>query len=338
MRRFLAQMSAFWLIQAAIFAAFFAIYTRRTDDYLAASLDKERRLKTLPGPRLVLVGASNLAFGIDSAVLERRTGLRCVNMGLYAFLGLPFLFAEARDGLRPGDVVVLALEYHFYTHEQILYGQPMRWNDFFRLNPWASRHAPRGAVRHFPRIFSGWLGGFALVVREHDLGAFSHFVREAIAPTRLPPNAVYARHQFNKAGDLKMHREHLPGAVPATPLPLGANPAPAVTADAVALVERFVQCCRRRGVAVFLAAPVYPQPHYEAQKAALEEIQATLCRRVGAPLLVKGEEAALPLDRFFDTNYHLTSRGAVERSELLGRRLAETLDQPGQHSDQPPAH
>jgi hypothetical protein len=336
MRRFLAQMGVFWLIQAAIFAAFWAVYTRRTDDYLAASLDKERRLKTLPGPRLVLVGGSNLAFGIDSAVLERRTGRRCVNMGLYAGLGLPFLLGEARDGLRPGDVVILALEYPFYLSELWLDGRLAQWKDLFQVNPWASRHAPRGAARCVLVKCSGWLGGFALVMRGDDLGAFSHVIREAIAPTPPALGPAYARHQFNEAGDVSMHREHVPGLVTALPVPVEANPA--VTGRAVAIIEAFVRQCRRHGIAVYLAAPVYPRPHYEAQRAVLEGIQATLCRGVSAPLLVKAHEAALPLDRFYNTNYHVTSKGAVERSELLAWRLAQALGQPEQFSDRPPAH
>ena len=70
------------------------------------------------------------ANGHEQRILEpaeRHTGRRCVNMGLFAGLGLPFMFGEARDGLRPGDVVVLSPEYHFYLSEPLLHGQLTQW-------------------------------------------------------------------------------------------------------------------------------------------------------------------------------------------------------------------
>ena len=64
---------------------------RRTsgdDNYLAAVLEKDRLIRSTPSPKIVLVGGSNLAFGIDSKKIEDSLGLRVVNMGLYAKLGL----------------------------------------------------------------------------------------------------------------------------------------------------------------------------------------------------------------------------------------------------------
>src|SRR5690348_8879721 len=107
MRRFLLYLALFWLVQAALFAFCFWLRGHRSDNYLAATRDKEWRLATLPGPRVVFVGGSNLPFGLDSDVIERQTGRRVVNMGLYVHLGLEFMLNEASAGLREGDVVVL---------------------------------------------------------------------------------------------------------------------------------------------------------------------------------------------------------------------------------------
>jgi hypothetical protein len=101
MRRLLFQAILFGAIQLGLFLALWQMAARNTDDYLAASLDKEYRLATLPGPRVVFVGGSNVAFGLDSAIIERWTGRRSVNMGLYVNLGLPFMLDEVRAGLRP---------------------------------------------------------------------------------------------------------------------------------------------------------------------------------------------------------------------------------------------
>ncbi len=86
----------------------------------ATVLDKERLLKEAPSPRLVLVGGSGLAFGIDSPTLEQELGgeYSVVNMGLHAGLGLDFMLNEALDGLREGDVVVLSPEYDIVWRDE----------------------------------------------------------------------------------------------------------------------------------------------------------------------------------------------------------------------------
>src|SRR5690554_8180171 len=51
------------------------------NDYALASNLKHDRLEALSGNRVVLVGGSNLAFGIDSKAIEAAVGCPVVNMG-----------------------------------------------------------------------------------------------------------------------------------------------------------------------------------------------------------------------------------------------------------------
>jgi hypothetical protein len=125
---------------------------------------------------------------------------------------------------------------------------------------------------------------------------------------------------------VKVLRGPRPDLSSVQPHAVGADPE--VTLRAAALIEAFVQECRQRGIAVYLTAPAFPRPRGESQVRIVQEIESLLCRNVTAPLLVTARETALPLDRFYDTPYHLTSRGAAERSELLGRRLAQALGRP----------
>jgi hypothetical protein len=332
MRRFLVQMALFWLIQAAIFAAFFWARGRRSDSYLAASHDKEQRLATLAGPRVVFVGGSNLAFGLDSATIERCTGRRSVNMGLYVALGLPFMLDEVRAGLRPGDVVVLALEYFLFTSDAHLTGRLMDWGKLFRVNPLAVHHgkAVAGSLSGFREEVCK---GLDQVFRGDGLGMIGEVVHSAFHPVRR--DGDYARHNFNEAGDIAVFRERTPDRPPVPPE--GACRNPAVTARAAALVGAFARECRQRGVAVFLAMPVFPRPDYDKHAAILDEIEAVLRRDVPVPILVTAREATLPPDCFHDSGYHLTTRAAVQRSELLGQRLAQALAQPEWTPDEGPA-
>lgn len=69
---------------------------------LAAESDK---------PRLILVGGSAAAFGVDSALLARELpDYQPVNFGLYAALGTRVMLDLSIKELRPGDLVVIMPE------------------------------------------------------------------------------------------------------------------------------------------------------------------------------------------------------------------------------------
>ena len=71
--------------------------TRASDDnYLAAVLEKDRLIRSTPSPKIILVGGSNLAFGIDSRMLRDSLNVNIVNMGLYAKLGLRYMLAQVK--------------------------------------------------------------------------------------------------------------------------------------------------------------------------------------------------------------------------------------------------
>src|SRR5690606_31597265 len=52
------------------------------NDYAKAAGLKRQRLASLPGPKVVMIGGSNLAFGVDSPLVEQITGCPVANMGM----------------------------------------------------------------------------------------------------------------------------------------------------------------------------------------------------------------------------------------------------------------
>jgi hypothetical protein len=322
MRRFLVKLALFWLIQAALFAGLYQLYVRRNTSYLAALRDKEDRLAGLPGQRIVLVGGSNLNFGIDSSIIERRTGRRVVNMGLFAALGLQFMLDEVRDHLRPGDVVVVCSEYMSLLSESYYLGEQMDWPQLFRVHPGT-------VLRHPPQA--------SLVARKdripNVLAELATVVREAISPAQ--PQAIYSRRRFNVYGDVAGERERTPATPPVVGPSYGFDP---TTSGRIAeRLNRFTEQCRGHGVEVVLAFPVFPGRDYEKQADSLEALEAFFRQKLVAPILVGGREACLPIDRFFDTEYHLTLAGTRERTELLAERLARHLGVPGRSPEAAPA-
>ncbi len=79
--------------------------------YFGALRDKHHRLNALPSPKIVFIGGSNLAFGLDSTLIEQSFHRPVVNMGLCASFGLRFMLEEIKDHINSGDTIVIVPEY-----------------------------------------------------------------------------------------------------------------------------------------------------------------------------------------------------------------------------------
>ncbi|MBO4337416.1 MAG: hypothetical protein J5842_05020, partial [Lachnospiraceae bacterium] len=76
-------------------------------NYQAAMLDKVARLKATEGERIILIGNSNLAFGMDSQMLEQALGKPVINMGLHGGTGNCFNERAALLDVHEGDLYVI---------------------------------------------------------------------------------------------------------------------------------------------------------------------------------------------------------------------------------------
>src|SRR5580765_4786846 len=71
----------------------------------------------IASPKLLVVGGSNAAAGIDASTLGEALRARAFNFSLFATFSPGFQLFEARKVLRPGDAALLAFEYLAYQYE-----------------------------------------------------------------------------------------------------------------------------------------------------------------------------------------------------------------------------
>ncbi|MDE5616676.1 MAG: hypothetical protein K2I78_02685, partial [Clostridia bacterium] len=151
--------------------------------YLAAMADKHDRLHSLDGKKIILVGGSSMAFGIDSKAIEKEIGMPVVNMGLYAALGSKTTLDLTESGIKKGDIVVFAPEmdtqaYSLYTDAQIML---------------QTLEAKRSMISDIP--LKEWAGLF---------NALPQYVSESkkLASSGIPePTNAYSRSAFDEYGD-----------------------------------------------------------------------------------------------------------------------------------------
>lgn len=287
-----------WLVSA--FALMFAVQllvmsTIARDDRLGAIADKHRRLAQLTSPRLILVGGSNLAYGVNSARLENLTGRQVVNMAVQGSLGARFMVAEVAKEMRQGDVIYVALEYeHFFRLPVDGEATLLR---SLTVNPrLATLLTPQQAlklVRLVPEVLQENVESLAFQV---------------INPLRGRPNL---RFQFDRYGDFVGHQ----GRSTRNPHLTRAKEARAIQPDLLTVLRDFDNVARAAGAQVVFGFPAV------AESAA--PVGAARIREALQGLQVVGQPAdfVFPDSYFYDTAYHLLFERRDERTDRMAAQL-----------------
>src|SRR5258708_4717199 len=114
MRRFLVKLLLFTgFVSLLIFILSIDIDKKSCQtSFMAAMIDKHNRLNSIKGPRLIFVGGSSTAFGMNSEGIQKKMKMPVINMAIIAGLGLDFILNETAAEMREGDIVVLSPEYY----------------------------------------------------------------------------------------------------------------------------------------------------------------------------------------------------------------------------------
>jgi len=290
------------------------------DNYLAAVLEKDRLIRNTPSPKIILVGGSNLAFGIDSKMMQDSLGLSVVNMGLYAKLGLRYMLAQVRPYIHSRDVVVVVPEYDQF------YGDFANGDN--TLNT-ALLYAPSDRIPDFIRSYSV----VDVVLRPRVENARRAFLQALAASVGkknefFPPdtNPVYNRHSFNEYGDVVSHRGRKgldPDSIFVKPLPPMHDFNRRTLDDLNAIEAR----AREVHANAYFMYPSYIDRSYVINVAAIDSLSRKLRGGMDMPIVGTPRDFVYPKQDFFDTRYHLTwdtrplrTQKMIELLKVTGKR------------------
>ena len=318
MRFFLRSLALFLLVGFGLWTIVLLSYRLQRPfdiEVGAVTNDKLRLLQEQASPRIVLVGGSNLNFGIDSAEIERRTGFHPVNMGLNVGDGLAFMLKNVKPWLRQGDVVVISPEYEHFGN--FFNGK----GDFLYAEV---EHSP-SMIRAF--TVANYLEvldkGFIIAgnILRYTVQRRGDLMRQQLAYVDNP----YRRDAFNQYGDLRAQTRpiSLLKQIGIKTGPAAAQVSQENIARAINSLNDFNDDCKRIGVRVFYSFPPVPPELFEKHAAVIQEIAAELRSRLQFPILDTPEEMSFPIEKFYDGVYHLTAEGSKERTNQLINELED---------------
>ncbi|HEY9785398.1 MAG TPA: hypothetical protein V6D17_08355 [Candidatus Obscuribacterales bacterium] len=316
------------VVAAVAFALFVCLPPHQgPDSYMAAINDKDAALRHAVSPKLVLVGGSNLAFGMDSQSLQRQLPVaEVVNMGLHAGFGLDYMLKEVAPHIRAGDVVVIVPEYEQFFG--MSHGHTTELFQLLEVRPQAIRCLAnteqlevlgRGLGDFLRRKFNCYEERtricFTYLKEHHSLAAFKHF----FDPT--PVLVPYTRSSFNQRGDVVAHKTLPAPGFGEMKMTCAAEP----DRDAIDTINSFAEAAIKQHARVFLCPPCIPRKLYLENRSQLGALYKELSCELRVPILSSFDSYVLPDQFFYDTYYHLTAGGIDYRVRRMAFDLRQEL-------------
>lgn len=91
-------------------------------------------LANTPSPRIIILGGSSVAFGVDSRRIKDSLGVNVVNFGLHGGIGVRFMLEDYLAFARKDDILLMPIEYaNFYNGGN---GSESVWAQFMMATRW----------------------------------------------------------------------------------------------------------------------------------------------------------------------------------------------------------
>jgi len=289
---------------AALYLGLPSVYA---DTFVGELQDKFDRLNSICERKIVIIGGSSVAFGIDSEAMEREIGIPVVNFGLYASLGTKLMLDLSRSNIGSEDIIVIAPEmspqtlslyFNAETTLQAIDGRP-------------------DMLKYIPRENYEDLIGGAFGVAASKLG----YIISGHRPTNT---GAYTKSCFDEYGDNDYERPYnvMTAVEPSITLDFFYNGEDSAVSDYeefIDYVNEYVAFCEERGASVYFSfSPM--------NRAALsdynteENIYAfydNLATSLHCPVISDINECIMDEGYFFDSEFHLNDSGVTVRTVRL---------------------
>lgn len=277
-----------------------------SNTYNASLVDKMHRLKNTESPKIVLIGNSNLAFGIDSQRMEEELGMPVVNMGFLGSLGNEFHERMILGNIGEDDMVVIS--HTTYSDDNSIGYAPAVWITLDCNRQLFTLLRPQDYITALP--------------------AYPNYLRNAIflkisGKGNMDTKDSYSRNAFNEYGDdivrvesSRMNsREYFENNEELLP---EIND---ICVKRLNALNDYVEGC---GATMMVAGfPIAVGEYTQFDKEDINTFQKELGYYLDCNVVSNFEDYMYSYDLFYDQMYHLNEEGVAIRTEQLIDDLKE---------------
>jgi hypothetical protein len=285
-------------------------YTGFSYYYMMGLRLKHERAKCITTPKIMFVGGSSYAYGIDSEFMENNTSVPVVNLGLHGGFGVPYILEEAKSLMRKGDVIFLCIEYFMGDGDYRLLQETFKY--FPEVADFQQFPLKRDVISHINETRKGlhnWANN-----REKDKYSDDDI---SIAKAASHGQKVEGVH-FNKYGDINFNYKESEYSMS----PEQTKYSFRYWGVEIELMNEFMAEAKAKGVDVYFSYPPHAKSSFDKNVENFAETDKEIRRDLKIEILNTPEQLAFEDSFFYDTEYHLTAKGRDLRSKIMLETIA----------------
>ncbi len=278
-----------------------------TEGYLAEYSNKKNLLEKTSGDRIIIVGGSNVAFGIDSNLIHATTNYQTINMGLQAGLGLRFMLSDVLPYIQKGDIIILSPEYEQFGET---YNGGIQNTLLYATDPTSAKNIT--STHQIPGLIS-----HTLMLLQIESAEIQRRIKREPEKCK-EKTGVYCKSSFNDFGDIVSHHTKEPINIKQRTVTMyNKNP----STESLRGIAMFAHKATKKGALVVFSFPPLATRYFDANSATIEQYEAAIKTIPFLVVLDKPSDHRYDESLFFDTEYHLSMEGKEERTRRLLSKL-----------------
>lgn len=286
------------IIPVSVVITGFCVAPQFSETYYGELGEMYDKLRTTKGKKIVIIGTSGVAFGVDSALIEqelRSAGQEYTvcNFGLYGAIGTKVMFDLSEDYIKKDDIVLFVPELSAQTLS-LYYSAKEMW---------------RAADGHY-----NILTDIAKENMAETVGSFAAFTAEKVkyaGSGGVKTEGVYARASFDDNCDMKNADRKTNvmqgGYIPDQLISLSGE---LFSDEFLKFVNEYAAKVKKRGAKTWFSFPPMNRlAVVDGSAEAAENMFTFLCEKLDYKVISKVDKYILDAEWFYDTNFHLNSAG-----------------------------
>tara|TARA_B100000161_G_scaffold257487_1_gene221454 strand:- start:1276 stop:2244 length:969 start_codon:yes stop_codon:yes gene_type:complete len=277
-------------------------------------IKKESVKAFLDHEKIIFSGGSNIAYGIDCKILFESLGRPVINFGCMVGLGPEIIFENIKPFTRQNDIIIFCWEYETY-----LFNRTNR-----NLNYLGMIEGPQSRIKKNFSLYDRTLLRLYFPV---NLTRFSVY---SLINKNFNPNKIYAcGWQFDSLGNVTSNsgnqipeRELL-----ATPLRPLLNKL-TIHNDLYKIMRNINSFAKKNNLKLYATWPnTFEHPEYYSNHIVLKNFKTikTFWRNLKIPLVGEPYDSMYTSEFFYDSCYHLNTKGVQLRTNKLSESFSEHL-------------
>lgn len=273
-------------------------------------IKKDNYANSIENKKIVFTSGSNTLYGMQTSLIEVDLNIPVVNMAIHAGLKTDYILYRAKQVLKSNDIIIIPFEYQNFTWDGIDEG--MR-RDYI--------------LTHDKKFFIKELNfaeKLTMIYSASPSNLIKSFKEQLLTTKEAVIGSGYTSVTLNKNGD-ETYKEGTKRNFATKPFLL---PTPySKETYGLLKIKEFAQWCEQKDIKLFMTFPntVKLKEYYNEPYISYFDFLIDYFKKNNIKVIGKPTDSLYPIEYFYDTAYHMNTKGSEIRTYEFLSKLKEQI-------------